>query len=314
MVVTSKEEDFTNQNAEVHHELELSVSGLVKGLYKTREYFKEVDVVHVPVNIKQLMFVRLIYNGSLVAGPGIQHELYSRTLAKRLNIDKMVETHEYISYLWRKSGVDSTYIYPTIDEDIFYPFGREELREAREEVGVSEKDTVLLFVGKLNKFKGAHLFYQLVKEHYSGGDITPVVAGNGPLREKFEEDGDFLYAGFVDNENLPIYYNIADITIVPSKHESFSIVSLESIACGTPVITTTSDSCDMSRIFQDTGAYTWTEERSPESINSEIDNLTSNKSKYRQKVKKGFKTIQNKELTISHVIKNYIDIYKEVSE
>ncbi len=45
-----------------------------------------------------------------------------------------------------------------------------------------------------------------------------------------------ILAGFVSDEDIPDYYNLADIFVMPSKGEGFGIVFLESLASGTPVI------------------------------------------------------------------------------
>jgi phosphatidyl-myo-inositol dimannoside synthase len=45
-----------------------------------------------------------------------------------------------------------------------------------------------------------------------------------------------IMPGFIPNEELVDYYNIADVYIMPSKKDGFGIVFLESLACGTPVI------------------------------------------------------------------------------
>ena len=44
------------------------------------------------------------------------------------------------------------------------------------------------------------------------------------------------FVGSVPQMELPIYYNAADILVVPSKYESFGLVALEALATGTPVI------------------------------------------------------------------------------
>ena len=51
-----------------------------------------------------------------------------------------------------------------------------------------------------------------------------------------EDQIDFV--GQVDHMELPLYYNAADVCVVPSYYESFGLVALESMACGTPVVAT----------------------------------------------------------------------------
>jgi D-inositol-3-phosphate glycosyltransferase len=47
-----------------------------------------------------------------------------------------------------------------------------------------------------------------------------------------------LFAGRVKQEDLPLYYSAADVFVLPSYCESFGLVALESLACGTPVVAT----------------------------------------------------------------------------
>ena len=37
---------------------------------------------------------------------------------------------------------------------------------------------------------------------------------------------------------MPLFYNAADVTVVPSYHETFGLAAVESLACGTPVVAT----------------------------------------------------------------------------
>ncbi|MBW2618018.1 MAG: glycosyltransferase, partial [Deltaproteobacteria bacterium] len=46
------------------------------------------------------------------------------------------------------------------------------------------------------------------------------------------------FVGRVDQLRLPAYYKAADVFALPSYHESFGLVTLESLACGTPVVAT----------------------------------------------------------------------------
>jgi glycosyltransferase involved in cell wall biosynthesis len=72
------------------------------------------------------------------------------------------------------------------------------------------------------------------------------VAGRGPLQEKLEEQARELelnesvkFLGYLPDEQLPIAYQAADLTVVPSQSlEGFGLILLESLACGTPVFCT----------------------------------------------------------------------------
>jgi D-inositol-3-phosphate glycosyltransferase len=44
--------------------------------------------------------------------------------------------------------------------------------------------------------------------------------------------------GLVKQPDLPLFYSAADVCVVPSYYESFGLVALESLACGTPVVAT----------------------------------------------------------------------------
>ena len=46
------------------------------------------------------------------------------------------------------------------------------------------------------------------------------------------------FRGLVKQEQLPYFYSAADVCVVPSYYESFGLVPLEALACGTPVVAT----------------------------------------------------------------------------
>jgi len=54
------------------------------------------------------------------------------------------------------------------------------------------------------------------------------------------EDGygkDILFAGWIEQEDLPVFYSLADLFLYPSNVEAFPIPITEAMACGTPIIT-----------------------------------------------------------------------------
>jgi len=51
-----------------------------------------------------------------------------------------------------------------------------------------------------------------------------------------------IFAGYVPNGDLPMWYNAADVFAFPSRYEGFGMPVLEAMACGTPTVTSTASS------------------------------------------------------------------------
>jgi glycosyltransferase involved in cell wall biosynthesis len=45
------------------------------------------------------------------------------------------------------------------------------------------------------------------------------------------------FAGYVEEAEIPLWYNAADLFVYPSEYEGFGLPALEALACGTPVVT-----------------------------------------------------------------------------
>lgn len=130
-----------------------------------------------------------------------------------------------------------------VDLDLFRPL---EAGEARERLGLNG-EKVIVYAGRIEPIKGLELLLRSaaimesqhpIKLLVVGGDV----AGNGEVTRLkclaaelgIEDMTEFV--GTVDHQLLPLYYNAADVCVVPSYYESFGLVALEALACGTPVV------------------------------------------------------------------------------
>jgi glycosyltransferase involved in cell wall biosynthesis len=101
------------------------------------------------------------------------------------------------------------------------------------------------FVGKLTEFKGVDVLLRAAQryEQEIEGVITLIV-GHGVLDEELRALARELglkgvyFLGHRPQEEVAHIYNVADVSVVPSRVEPFGLVAIESLACGTPVVAT----------------------------------------------------------------------------
>jgi D-inositol-3-phosphate glycosyltransferase len=122
-----------------------------------------------------------------------------------------------------------------------------ERSDARQRLGFDPHERVLLFVGRFAPIKGIDRLISAMASLKHRGDIRLIlVGGDGPrapetlqFKEQARELGveeNVEFAGGVLQERLPEYYAAADVLVLPSYYESFGLVALEALACGTPVL------------------------------------------------------------------------------
>jgi len=120
--------------------------------------------------------------------------------------------------------------------------------QARQYLGFGN-DKIILFVGRIDPLKGIDKLIKVLPYLRNIQELRLLVIGGGEhsqheieqLRKlacnlKIENSVAFL--DLVKHEQLPYFYSAADVCVVPSYYESFGLVALESLACGTPVVAT----------------------------------------------------------------------------
>jgi len=107
-----------------------------------------------------------------------------------------------------------------VDRDIFKP----ELRE-------NFPGKYLLCVSRVSKEKNLEAFFEL---DYPG--YAKIMVGDGPMLETYRAQyPDVTFTGFRTGIELALYYANAEVFVFPSRWETFGIVMIEAMACGTPV-------------------------------------------------------------------------------
>jgi len=175
-----------------------------------------------------------------------------------------------LQWLYQADTNKIVIIPPGVDLSRFYPIPPD---EAKEVIGVPPCENMLLFVGRIEPLKGIDILIQAIKLLRAsniyvclaviGGDPDPVppetirtsetaalfrgeVAIAQPRNEEMERvrairsqaglEDLVTFLGKRGQETLPYYYSAAEAVVVPSHYESFGMVALEAMACGTPVV------------------------------------------------------------------------------
>jgi glycosyltransferase involved in cell wall biosynthesis len=96
-------------------------------------------------------------------------------------------------------------------------------------------DRTLVFAGRLVPQKALSVAFEAMRRN---GDVTLLVAGDGPERAKIEAQapGNVRFLGAQPREQVFELLNAADATLLSSDWESFGLVVAESLAVGTPVL------------------------------------------------------------------------------
>jgi len=149
--------------------------------------------------------------------------------------------HQHYQVPWGKihiipGGVDTNRFQPNLSR-----------QQAREQLNWHQ-DRIILFTPRrlVHRMGIDILLTALAKIKSKVPDVWLAVAGKGPLRDSLEQQAAQLglhnhvkFLGYLPDDQLPIAYQAADLTVVPSQSlEGFGLILLESLACGTPVLCT----------------------------------------------------------------------------
>ena len=132
------------------------------------------------------------------------------------------------------SGKRHCVIYNGVNTDIFKPSDPSDLRRKH---GIKDERILFhaapYFSDDPNHIKGGYYILKLA-EMLRDENVKVLVAGNHP--DKLQVPENVILLGQIrDQYELAKYYSMADVTVLTSKKETFSMITAESLCCGTPV-------------------------------------------------------------------------------
>lgn len=168
--------------------------------------------------------------------------IVAATLAERAQLE----------WLYKAEAGKIVIIPPGVDTCHFYPIPAD---EARQFVGIPPEDRMVLFVGRIEPLKGLGTLIQAMsclRCTEAGDRVSLVVIGGDPDADPDKMTDEMarlqkmcddlamgklvVFLGKRGQDTLPYYYSAADVLVMPSFYESFGMVALEAMACGTPVV------------------------------------------------------------------------------
>ena len=159
-----------------------------------------------------------------------------------------------MSWLYGALGDKIDVVPPGVD---FSRFGAIGQTEAKQHLEIPAHHKMILFVGRIQALKGIDILMRalgLVRQRESAltDNVCLSIIGGDPdpdsdielqeferlkqLRSEMGIEDMVTFLGSKDQDTLVYYYSAAEMVVMPSHYESFGMVAIEAMACGTPVI------------------------------------------------------------------------------
>ena len=154
--------------------------------------------------------------------------------------DSAVSISRYLQQELKKdTGLESKVVYCTIDLRRFHP--GIDGSAVRRKYGL-EGRPVMLYLGRISPHKGIHLLieaFNLARQQVPQAALVIVGRHTFPNyteRLKKLSDDNVIFAGYVSDEDTPLYYAACDIYTTATLWEGFDLPLAEAQACARPVI------------------------------------------------------------------------------
>ncbi len=158
--------------------------------------------------------------------------------------DEVYSVSKYLSgQLWKESGIKSKVIYNTIDSSRFKKNAK--AKGVREKYHLEDKK-IVLYVGRIAPHKGVHYLLEAMQKVQQvvpktalvivGKETFPGYAQKLRDLAKKLRIRNVVFAGFVEDKDLPNHYAACNVYASASQWEGYNLPAAEAQACGKPVV------------------------------------------------------------------------------
>lgn len=206
-------------------------------------------------------------------------------------------------------------LYNCVDTRLFRPkeINKQDLSK---QFGILDNEHIIMFSGRLSQEKGVDYLLKSL-DFIKTPNIKVMIVGSAMYNQKTKDayhqqllqlakkhKEKIVFTGYIPQQTLPDIYNLADISVLPSIwDEPAGLTMIESLACGTPVITTNSGG--IPEYVADCAIVLERNSSLPKEIAKAIDMLFSDEILYRKYKQIGFERIQ-KYFSSDNYLDNFI--------
>lgn len=144
----------------------------------------------------------------------------------------------------------------------------ESRREMRAELGISDEQSVLIYLGRLGTEKNLdELLFSFYKAHMVNDKLMFVIVGDGPVKTQLEKKAmnfgiasSVVFTGMIEPTEVQKYYQLGDVFVSASTSETQGLTYIEAAASGLPLVCR-QDPCLKHVIIQGENGFEYTDEK-----------------------------------------------------
>ncbi|MGM0609411.1 MAG: glycosyltransferase family 4 protein, partial [Candidatus Muiribacteriota bacterium] len=228
------------------------------------------------------------------------------------NADKIITVSKSNLKCIRRLGIRKrVFLIPNgFNHNLFYPKNKD---YCQKKLGIKGSNKVILNVGRLREVKNHKtLILALSKLRNKRKDFVCYIVSGGPLENQLKSmiksyklNKFVRIVGQKQHDEIPLWMNAADLFVLPSYRESFGIVNIEALACGTPVVSTVNGGSESILVNKDYGLLL----KNPEDYEglAALINEALNKKWNKKKI-----TDYSEKFALEKIAKKTLSIYKNI--